>query len=312
MKIDPVNYILEKNKNLDSSFYFITGNEITLMEKIKDTIIKHYSNIGSFKSENIASLKMIKNESGLFENNTIYFVQDVGKVSEDEIKALNISGDIIVFFSENSPRNKNLKNFFLKEKSVGLFDCYELTKTQKVNILNTFLQDKKVKVEQDVFWKILDSLDNKYGLLEKELDKIDEFKLNDISADLIEKVICRNSGETNKIFFEILKSNEEIINIFNKQITNQNELSEFFQTTKMLCSIIINSVDEFSFSQNIPKYLFREKASFISIFKKYNLSKKKRLINLLIKAERDLRKNSALSVIIGLRFFLNLRKITIS
>ena len=36
MKADPINLILNRNINIDKSFYFISGNEITLMNKIKD------------------------------------------------------------------------------------------------------------------------------------------------------------------------------------------------------------------------------------------------------------------------------------
>ncbi len=312
MKIDPVQFILDEKKSFNKNFYFITGNEITLMDKIKDCLVKHYCDLGSYKSEKINGINAIKNEVGLFENNKVYIVQEAKKFYQNELDALSISSDIIIFFSENSPKNKELKSLSLKDERFVLFDCYELTKPQKVSILKKFLDNKNINIEQNIFWKILDSLDNKYGLLEKELDKINEFSSNNIDDELIEKIICKNSGDTNKIFFELLKSNEEIINIFNRKITNQNELTDFFISTKILCNIIINSADEFSFSQNIPRYLFREKIFFISIFKKYNLDKKRMLINLLINAERDLRKNSGLSLAVGLRFFLNLRRITIS
>ena len=35
MKIDPVNILLNKDKALNKKFYFISGNEITLMKKIE-------------------------------------------------------------------------------------------------------------------------------------------------------------------------------------------------------------------------------------------------------------------------------------
>ena len=42
MKIDPLNILLNKNFKLDKKFYFISGNEITLMEKIKKKLLKNY------------------------------------------------------------------------------------------------------------------------------------------------------------------------------------------------------------------------------------------------------------------------------
>ena len=42
MKIDSLNILLNKTSALNKKFYFISGNEKTLMEKIK-TIIKQYT-----------------------------------------------------------------------------------------------------------------------------------------------------------------------------------------------------------------------------------------------------------------------------
>ena len=38
MKINPIDIIIDKKIKLDKKFYFISGNEITLMEKIKSVI----------------------------------------------------------------------------------------------------------------------------------------------------------------------------------------------------------------------------------------------------------------------------------
>ena len=42
MKIDPINIILNKDYAFDKNIYFISGNEETLMLKIKDLIINKY------------------------------------------------------------------------------------------------------------------------------------------------------------------------------------------------------------------------------------------------------------------------------
>ena len=39
MKIDPISILLNENFKIDKKFYFISGNEKTLMEKIK---VKNY------------------------------------------------------------------------------------------------------------------------------------------------------------------------------------------------------------------------------------------------------------------------------
>ena len=48
MKIDPLNILLNENFKIDKKFYFISGNEKTLMEKIKSIIIEKYK-----KNENV-------------------------------------------------------------------------------------------------------------------------------------------------------------------------------------------------------------------------------------------------------------------
>ena len=59
-------------------------------------------------------------------------------------------------------------------------------------------------------------------------------------------------------------------------------------------------------------YLFKEKNYLIDIYRKYNSKKKKMLLKLLSSTESVLRKESGLSLVFGLRFLLNIKKITIS
>ena len=52
MKIDPVNILLNKDRALNKKFYFISGNEITLMKKIEDLIIEKLKENKTLKFEN--------------------------------------------------------------------------------------------------------------------------------------------------------------------------------------------------------------------------------------------------------------------
>ena len=66
-----------------------------------------------------------------------------------------------------------------------------------------------------------------------------------------------------------------------------------------------------NFNQDLNN-LFKEKHKLIDIFRKYNSKKKKLLIKLLSMTEKVLREDSNLSLVFGLRFLLNIKKITIS
>ncbi len=66
MKINPVDIILNKELKLDKNFYFISGNEITLMEKIKGLLIKSLTNKHSLTVENIKSISSVTSDISLF------------------------------------------------------------------------------------------------------------------------------------------------------------------------------------------------------------------------------------------------------
>ena len=56
MKISPLNIVLNKTFKPDKKFYFISGNEKTLMEKIKSKIIERIQEEGSAQIINIDTI----------------------------------------------------------------------------------------------------------------------------------------------------------------------------------------------------------------------------------------------------------------
>ena len=57
MKIDPVSILLNENFRIDKKIYFISGNEKTLMQKIKDTIVEKLQKNRNVKITNIDTVK---------------------------------------------------------------------------------------------------------------------------------------------------------------------------------------------------------------------------------------------------------------
>ena len=162
------------------------------------------------------------------------------------------------------------------------------------------------------YWLFFFVFDNKYVFLEKELEKLSDFESGEIKEDVIEKIITKNTSGLEKIFFEILQNNERLVNIYNDRVTNQKEANDFYYSFRQFCYLIINNNNQTDFSKNIPKYLFRERGFLINVFNKYNNKKKNLLIKLMLNTEKGLRFDGSLSVIIGLRFLLSFKKITIS
>ena len=312
MKINPVDIILNREIELDKKFYFISGNEVTLMEKIKGLLIKSLTSKYSLGVENIKSISSVTGDIGLFSKNKCYVVSDLKGLDKDSVENLSLKEDIFIFFQENNPKIKLIKKKFLERKDSFLIDCYELSKELKMRLINNFMRINDVKLDQEVFWKLLDKLDNKYMLLENELDKIKYFKGEKINLAILNKIISREDTVSEKIYFEILNGNDVIISKYNLHITNNIEVNNLYFTFKHFSHIILGSDNVNDFEKSIPKYLFKEKGFLIKIYNKMTLNKKKMLLDLLFKTENIIRKNGNLSIVLGLRFILNYKKIITS
>ena len=179
-------------------------------------------------------------------------------------------------------------------------------------MLKKFLSDKSLNISQDVYWLLIDKLDSRYGFFENSLNQIIELDEKDLTLNNVKKLLTISDTGKDKIFFNLFKKNKDIVDLYRNKIVTSTDVNEFYFYIKFLCQLIIESKSEDEYRKKIPVYLFKEKHKLIEIFRKYNLKKKKLLIRLLSSTESVLRKDSNLSLVFGLRFLLNIKKITIS
>ena len=312
MKAEPLNLILDDSYTINKIFYFISGNEITLMNKVKDLIIHKLRKLGNINIENIKNISFIKNDIGLFNDYKLYIISDPQGLSNEKIEDLSKTNDKYIFFIENNPKTKLLKNIFMKRKDCDLFECYELSRDAKSKIIKRFVDASNLKIDDSLYWGLVDVLDNKYQLLENELKKLSEFTDKNITKKLVEITVTKNSENIERIFFNLLKNNSFIINYYNQKVMNIDDVNKMYFYIKQLGFLFLEYNNRMEFERNIPAYLFREKNFLINLFNKFNYKKKKLLLNLLYNTEKDIRSNGELSSIIGLRFLLKFKKISIS
>ena len=312
MKADPISLIISEKINTDLIFYFITGNEITLIEKIKQKIVQEFSKEYSTKINNVKDLKNTDDNMGLFSDKTINIVNSLNLIEDSLLTKLSLTGNNFIFLIENSPKSKKIKKIFVNRNDSFVIECYELSKDDKVKLLNNWAKLNKIKLEETLFWFLIDKLSNKYIFFERDLEKIQELKEKELNVNNVNLIINQKKTGISKIFFEILNNNSELIKSYNNKIEDTNDVSEFYYTIKQFCVLIINSKNKEEFIRKIPLYLFREKGVFVNIFSKFNEDKKRGLIDLLYKTETRMRKSGNFSYLIGLRFLLSLRKLTIS
>ena len=312
MKIDPVSILLNENFRIDKKIYFISGNEKTLMQKIKATIVGKYQKNTNAGLTNIDNIKDFVEEVGLFEDHKIILVNGCKGIDEKSLENIKNSHSVFVFVDENSQKIKKIKSLFNRDKDSYLIDCYELDRETKIKFLKKFLTDNSLNISQDVYWLLIDKLDSKYSFFENSLNQIVALDEKDLTLNNVKKLLTISDSGKEKIFFNLLKKNKEIVDLYRNKILTSTDVNEFYFYIKFFCQIIIESKSEEEYQKKIPVYLFKEKHMLIDIFRKYNSKKKKLLIKLLSMTEKVLREDSNLSLVFGLRFLLNIKKITIS
>jgi len=312
MKAEPVNIILNKDFSLDKKFYFISGNEITLIEKIRKLIIERYQKDKGLRLEKIDSLKGFSDEKDLFQDNKIFLIENINGMDEQHLLEAKKNENIYIFVAENSQKIKKIKNIFIKDRDSYLFDCYELSVDSKIKIVNNYLNKNGIEIKENLYWYLVEKLDNRYMFLENSLKKILDLNEKKIILDHLKRLLTTNDSGKEKVFFYLLKKNDEIIKIYRDKILTLADVNEFYYYCKYFCQLIIDCKNEDEYNKNIPKYLFKERGFLINMYKRYNYKKKKMLLKLLRSTEIILRNENNLSLISGLRFLLTIKKITIS
>ncbi len=312
MRLEPLSIILDKDFKVEKKFYFISGNEATLIQKVKSTIIERYRKKERAVLTTIEFINDFLNSGGLFKEKKIFLVNNCKGVEDGGLDNFRNTDGIFIFVKENSQKIKKIKSIFLKDKDSLLIDCYELDKSSKIKILNESLKSTGLIIQKDLYWFLVEKLDNKFALVEDSLDKILKLNQKDITLLNIRKLLTTDDSGKEKIFFFLLKKNKEIVGVYREKIFNASDVNDLYYYCRFFCQLIIDSKNEEDYSKKIPLYLFREKDYLIDIYRKYNSTKKILLLKLLSSTERILRKEGGLSLSSGLRFLLNIKKITIS
>ena len=150
MKAAALDLLLNKNFQFNKKLYLISGNESTLMEKIYGIIIEKYKQKQSVSVTNIDNIEGFVDEVGLFEDKKIYLGKNCKGINQENLLKIKNTNNIFIFLQENSQKIKKIKNFFDKDENSYLIDCYELDKSSKIKILNTYLELSKFKLDQDI------------------------------------------------------------------------------------------------------------------------------------------------------------------
>ena len=301
---------LSSNKNIIFNKILVTGSDESFISYVKNFIVEEFKKKGFFidVSNNYNEGSM----GNLFsEKKTLFVLSDFP--TNKEINHEELGDKSILVASPNGKKTNLIKTKLSKDRESLVVECYSLNRSSKENTLKNYIEKNNLTLSNNVFWYVVDNFDNNYVIFIKQLQMLSLFNKEISLISDVEKItFIENKIEINKIFFNIFKENKILINTFNKNINSLSDFYIFLNSTKTYLEIIKNSNDRDAALYNFPKYLFAEKDVFLTIYKKTNKDKLIKIYKNLSKVELLIRQNSELYLIIGLRFFLNLKKIITS
>ena len=309
MKIKPEVFLSSKN-NIVFNKILVTGSDENFITHVKNFIVNNFKERNFFidVSNNYKDGSM----GNLFsENKTLFVLTDFP--TNKKIISLGSKNQSFLITSPNGKKTNTIKTALVSNKESLVIECYSLNRNSKENTLKNYIESNNLTLSNDVFWYVIENFDNNYVIFIKQLQMLSLFnKKIDLISDIEKITFVDNKIEINKIFFNILRENKILTNVFNKSINSLSDFYIFLNSTKLYLEIIKNSNDRESALYSFPKYLFAEKDVFLTIYNKTNKNKLIQIYKNLSKVELLIRQNSELYLIIGLRFFLNLKKIITS
>ena len=306
MKISPESFIENEESCLKYKSIFISGNDENYIYSLLNLLVSNFTKNGYVRKNLNENTDASPDLFGV--GNKYVFVCNK-YLGNKEIEEIEMGEDVFVFYEKTSPKNKIIKQFFSNSKKRVLLECYELDQNKKKIILNSFVKKHSLLLENSVYWFLLGLLDNRFSLMNKELEKV--LLLNNINdlAELTRALSPEKSDEANKFYFKISLSKEKIVPFLNSSINSLSDFYSFFSYFKTYSLLMFASKSAHELDNKIPKYLFREKEGLLSLFRRLNENKKTLLSSLIHKTEILVRKNPSLYKSLFFRFVLNYKKI---
>ncbi len=303
--------LITKEKEVNYNKIFITGSDESFIAYVKNYIVKNFRERGFFVdlSGNYNS-GIVGN---LFSDKKTLFLLPSYPFKKNEIDHHIPKGQHILIAMPNGNKANTVKNSLTQSGEVLVVECYPLNRKTKEIILNSFIEKNSLILSSNVYWYVVDSFDNNYAIFISQLELLTLFNNKIELISEVEKIVfVENKLELNRVFFNILRNNTLLTSVFNKNIDSVNNFYIFLNSIKLYLEIIRSSPNKEVALYSFPKYLFAEKEIFIKIYNQMNENKLIKAYSQLSKVESLTRKHPGLFSLVGLRFFLNLRKIIIS
>ena len=91
---------------------------------------------------------------------------------------------------------------------------------------------------------LVEKLDNRYVFLENSLNNLIKLDQRDINYQNIRKLLSLDTSGKEKVFFNLFKSNNEIVRVYRDKILSNSDVNEFYYYCRYFCQLIIDSKNE--------------------------------------------------------------------
>jgi hypothetical protein len=310
MKIRP-EILLNNNSDFFYNKILVTGSDESFINYMREHIIKFFKNKNYFIDLSGNYNRDLVGD--LFSKKKVLFVLKEYSSKKEKFENTSLENQSVLIASPNGKKNNTIKSDFSNSNNSLIIDCYPLNRKSKELTLRQYVDKNNIDLSNDIFWYIIENFDNQYVLFIQQLKALNLLGGRIDSVDIIEKaVFIDNKIDLSKIFFNVLRSNKHLINIFNKNIYSQTDFYIFLNSLKSYLEIISSSNSKREVLLKFPRYLFAEKDVFMQIYSQLNKKKIFKIYKNISRVESLVRKNSSLYNIIGLRFLLNTKKIITS
>ena len=116
MKLDPVGILLNRDLKIQKKFYFVSGNEESLIEKIKTTIINKYLKQEKASVVKIDTLDSYVDMDSLFDNTKIYLVNNIKGFEEEDLNKIRKKNRCVYIYTRELTENKKNKKLVYKRQ----------------------------------------------------------------------------------------------------------------------------------------------------------------------------------------------------
>ena len=315
MKLAPeqiiINFELQKFKQ---KIFLISGNEETYIKKIEESLICGLKN--TIKTEIIRQGSLNVDATSCEEYSTlfsadfkIYIFNNPKDVDIEYINGLGLSNFAIIISHSSIKTSSKLKKFFDQHDSLVSITCYKLSRENKTKLLNYFLKKESFEMLKECYWYLVDNSSDYYQLFENEIIKISLYKEKIVTIDEIKALLSlESSSEIDSLFFLILSQPEKIIYQSQKIINSPADSFILIQRIKFFLDILYKSRNREEVLMFFPKYMFKNKVSFLEIFNKATQENVLKVFGLIKKTEILLKKHNSMYLLISQRFLLNIKK----